>query len=142
MELVFDITKDKEKREKGSANLVVLARERSGAELLHKAGVNNEIARLMKIEKDIPIRLNLIRCIGELCKKGIDICKDVLKSCGVPFFLDILNSKNEEVINASSYIIQVSALCSRNFQNVKLRFYVKSNFWQIQTFKNCHFWEF
>ena len=62
----------------------------------------------MKIEKDIPIRLNLIRCIGELCKKGIDICKDVLKSCGVPFFLDILNSKNEEVINASSYIIQVS----------------------------------
>ena len=108
MELVFDITKDKEKREKGSANLVVLARERSGAELLHKAGVNNEIARLMKIEKDIPIRLNLIRCIGELCKKGIDICKDVLKSCGVPFFLDILNSKNEEVINASSYIIQVS----------------------------------
>ena len=28
MELVFDITKDKEKREKGSANLVVLARER------------------------------------------------------------------------------------------------------------------
>ena len=80
----------------------------NGAELLHKAGVNNEIARLMKIEKDIPIRLNLIRCIGELCKKGIDICKDVLKSCGVPFFLDILNSKNEEVINASSYIIQVS----------------------------------
>jgi len=28
MELVFDITKDKEKTEKGSANLVVLARER------------------------------------------------------------------------------------------------------------------
>ena len=62
----------------------------------------------MKVEKDITIRLALIRCIGEMCKKGQDIAKDVLKVCGVPFFLDILNTKNEEVINASSYIIQVS----------------------------------
>ena len=48
MELVFDITKDKEKREKGAANLVVLSRERSGVEMLQKEGVIAQIARLMK----------------------------------------------------------------------------------------------
>ena len=52
MELVFDITKDKEKREKGAANLVVLSRERSGVEMLQKEGVIAQIARLMK-GKDI-----------------------------------------------------------------------------------------
>ena len=47
------------------------------------------------------------RCIGELCKKSQERAKDVLKECGIPFFLDIVNSHNEEVVNASSYIIQV-----------------------------------
>ena len=60
------------------------------------------------VEKDVQIRLNLIRAIGEMVKKGIDIAKDVLKECGIPFFLDILNTNNLEVVNASSYIIQVS----------------------------------
>ena len=43
---------DKEKREKGAANLVVLSRERSGVEMLQKEGVIAQIARLMK-GKDI-----------------------------------------------------------------------------------------
>merc|ERR1711879_501473 len=93
LELVFDLEKEKDKREQGAANLIVLAKDRSGAELLQK-------------EEDIPTRLNLIRCIGQLCQKGQDFVKDVLKECGVPFFLDILNTKNEEVVNASSYVIQ------------------------------------
>ena len=107
-ELVFDIEKETDKREQGAANLIVLAKERSGAELLLKEGAIPKIARLMKVEKDIKIRLNLIRCIGQLCQKGQEFVKEVLKECGVPFFLDILNTKNEEVVNASSYVIQVS----------------------------------
>ncbi len=126
-DIVFDLEKDKEKREKASENLIVLARERAGAELLHKEGVIPRIARLMKVEKDQGIRLALIRyvrtrnkisyyfinliffsrCIGELCKRSLERAKDVLKECGIPFFLDILNSHTEEVVNASSYIIQV-----------------------------------
>ena len=106
-ELVFDVTKDKEKREKGADNLVVLAREKSGAEMLHKEGAIPQMARLMKVEQNVTIRLSLIRSIGEMCKKSQEIAKSVLKECGIPFFLDILNSNNEEVVNASSYIIQV-----------------------------------
>ena len=108
-ELVFDITKEKDKREQAANNLVVLARERSGADMLSKEGAIPQIGRLMKVEKNETIRLSLIRCIGELCKKTQDIAKSVLKECGIPFFMDILNSDNEEVVNASSYIIQVSS---------------------------------
>ena len=106
-ELVFDVGNDKEKREKGADNLVVIAREKSGAEMLHKEGAIPQIARLMKVEQNVNIRLSLIRSIGEMCKKSQEIAKSVLKECGIPFFLDILNSTNEEVVNASSYIIQV-----------------------------------
>ena len=31
----------------------------------------------------------------------------ILTNCGVPFFLDILNSNDEETLNASSYVIQL-----------------------------------
>merc|ERR1711963_949685 len=50
-EIVFDIEKDKEKREKAADNLVVLGREKNGAEMLFKEGAIPQIARLMKIEK-------------------------------------------------------------------------------------------
>ena len=50
------------------------------------------------------------RCISEICKKSEDIVKEVLKICGVPFFLDILNSHHEETVNASSYVIQVNVV--------------------------------
>lgn len=93
---------------------MVLAREKSGAEMLHTEGAVAQIARLMKVEKNIPIRLSLIRTIGEMCKKTQDIAKTVLKDCGIPFFMDILNSHNEEVVNASSYIIQV-IMCKMSF---------------------------
>lgn len=105
-ELVFDPSNDVEKREKGADNLVVLARERAGADVLYKEGAIPKIAKLMKVEKNQKIRLSIIRSIGELCKKSEEICKCVLTNCGIPFFLDILNSKSEETVNASSYVIQ------------------------------------
>ena len=106
-EIVFDPAKDKEKREKAADNLVVLARERNGADMLFKEGAIPQIARLMKVETNVTIRLSLIRTIGELAKKTIEIARAILQECGIPFFLDIVNSSNEEVVNASSYILQV-----------------------------------
>jgi len=106
-EIVFDLTKEKEKREQAANNLVVLARERAGSELLFKEGVVPEIARLMKIEKNSTIRLAMIRTIGGLCTKNEERSKAVLAACGIPFFLDILSTHNTEMVTASSYIIQV-----------------------------------
>jgi hypothetical protein len=49
----------------------------------------------------------LSRCIGEMAKKSSEYVLSILSNCGVPFFLDILNSKSEETITASSYVIQL-----------------------------------
>lgn len=107
VEIVFDPSTEKEKRIKGADNLIYLAKEKSGAEVLLKEGVVQKIASLMKVEKDPQIRLSLIRCVGELCKKSEDLCRPVLANCGIPFFLDILNTRDDETINAASYVIQM-----------------------------------
>ncbi len=60
-ELVFDPSKEDDRREKGADNLVVLARDRAGAEALVKEGIVANIARLMKVEKNDKIRLSMIR---------------------------------------------------------------------------------
>lgn len=63
VEIVFDPSTEKEKRIKGADNLIYLAKEKSGAEVLLKEGVVQKIASLMKVEKDPQIRLSLIRYV-------------------------------------------------------------------------------
>jgi hypothetical protein len=60
------------------------------------------------------------RCISEICKKSEAIVKDVIKVCGIPFFLDILNTHHEETVNASSFVIQ-ARIFPVIFWNVFLR---------------------
>ena len=105
-EIVFDLEKERETREKAADNLVVLARERAGAELLAKEGVVPKIARLMKVEKNATIRLSILRCIGSLVSGNEERAKSVLTECGIPFFLDILDTHAVERINTASYVIQ------------------------------------
>ena len=106
-EIVFNIEElDLEKRMKAADNLIVLAREKAGAELLFKDGVVPKIARLLKVEKDRKIRLSCIRVFGELAKKDVDRAKSILMEAGVPFFLNALNSDDEETVNSASYAIQ------------------------------------
>jgi len=105
-DIVFTLEGDEEKREKGADNLIVLSREKAGAELLFKEGVVPKISRLLKVEKNNKIRLSCIRVFGELAKKDTDRAKSILQEAGVPFFLEALNTKNDETINAASYAIQ------------------------------------
>lgn len=63
-DLVFDPSKESEKREKAADNLVYLARDKAGAEILFKEGSVQQIAKLMKIEKNHSIRLSLIRLVA------------------------------------------------------------------------------
>lgn len=60
-ELVFDPSHGLEKREKGADNLLYLAKEKVGAETLHKEGAVQKIVAHMKVEKNVAIRLSLIR---------------------------------------------------------------------------------
>jgi len=105
-ELVFNVKEDLDKREKAADNMIVLAKERVGAELLFKEGVVLKIVRLMKLEKNPKIRLSLVRVFGDLGKNDLDRAKSIVREAGVPFFLDALNTADEESVNAVSYVIQ------------------------------------
>eukprot|EP00096_Caligus_rogercresseyi_P016764 TRINITY_DN965_c0_g1_i1.p1 TRINITY_DN965_c0_g1~~TRINITY_DN965_c0_g1_i1.p1 ORF type:complete len:973 (+),score=328.63 TRINITY_DN965_c0_g1_i1:292-3210(+) len=106
-EIVFDPTQETEKREKAADNLIVLAREKGGAEMLEKEGVVEKIVRAMKVEKNMAIRLSLIRCINEFSKDNLLRCRDVIRVAGIPFFLDSVNTHESEVVTAASYTLQV-----------------------------------
>ena len=105
-DIVFNIEADSEKREKAADNLIVLSRERAGAELLFKHGIIQQITRLLKVEKDMKIRLSCVRVLGELSKKSDERAKLILTEAGVTFFLSALNCKHEEMVNAVEYAIQ------------------------------------
>merc|ERR1719445_2304564 len=105
-ELVFNLEGDTEKREKGADNLIVLAREKAGSELLYKEGAVAKIVRLMKVEKNVKIRLSCVRVIGELAKKDTERAKSIVKEAGLPFFIDAVSSHNEEMITAVTYAVQ------------------------------------
>ncbi|KAJ1520262.1 hypothetical protein ONE63_004467 [Megalurothrips usitatus] len=105
-EIAFDMTADKEKREVALNNMVVLARENSGSQVMFKEGVVSKIASLLKLEKNEQIFLGAVRVIGELCKENLERTKSILQDLGVPWFLDILNCQKEHQVNAAQYCLQ------------------------------------
>lgn len=105
-ELAFDIAADKEKRETAMSNLVVLSREKAGAENMFKEGVALKIGRLFKVEKNADILLSAIRVIDGVCEKSLEYTKQIIKDLGIPWFLQILDSKNVDRVNAAQHCLQ------------------------------------
>eukprot|EP00090_Calanus_glacialis_P004732 TRINITY_DN13559_c0_g1_i1.p1 TRINITY_DN13559_c0_g1~~TRINITY_DN13559_c0_g1_i1.p1 ORF type:complete len:1002 (-),score=408.50 TRINITY_DN13559_c0_g1_i1:92-3097(-) len=105
-ELVFNVEEEMEKREKAADNMIVLAKDRVGAELLFKEGVVQKIVRLMKVETNQKIRLSLVRVFGDLGKTDMERAKIIVREAGIPFFLNALNTSDEEAVNAVVYVIQ------------------------------------
>ncbi|XP_012288302.1 protein unc-45 homolog B [Orussus abietinus] len=106
-EVAFDISKDKEHRESGMNNLLVLAKERAGAEVMFKEGIVSKIMKLLKIEKNEEILITAIRIVAELCKNNADRQTQIIKELGLPWFLEMINSKNQERVNAAQYCMQI-----------------------------------
>lgn len=105
--LAFGLGEDIEKREKAMANLLVLANENSGAEVMLKNGVVQRIQQLLKVEKNSEIYINAIRVIGQICKKNIERTRAVLKVVGIPWILEIIDSTDEKRVNAAQYCLQI-----------------------------------
>ncbi|KAK7872199.1 hypothetical protein R5R35_001759 [Gryllus longicercus] len=105
-EIVFDMEAENEKRETAIKNLVVLSRERAGAEMMFNEGVVPRVVRLLKFEKKDEIIINAIRVISELCLNNVTRTKDVISEAGMPWFLEVLNSPKEDQVNAAQYCIQ------------------------------------
>ncbi|XP_067641167.1 protein unc-45 homolog B [Eurosta solidaginis] len=106
MSLTFDVASPVDKRRSGSNNLLVLANEEVGADMLFKAGCITKIASLTKIEKDPEIYCNLVRVVAELCNNSVERTKAVLRELGVPWFLHVLDHKHAERVTAAQYCLQ------------------------------------
>ena len=60
----------------------------------------------MKVETNPKIRLSLVRVFGDLGKCDMERAKIILRESGVPFFLNALNTSEEEDVNDVVYVIQ------------------------------------
>ena len=106
MILAFDFGEDREKREQAINNLVVLARESSGADVMFQKGIVKRVESLLKVEKNKTIFIAGVRIVGELCKDSVPRTKSIINDLGIPWFLDILNCQEEDQVNASQYCLQ------------------------------------
>ncbi|XP_023348885.1 uncharacterized protein LOC111717616 [Eurytemora carolleeae] len=86
--------------------MIVLSKENAGAECVYNQDVVPKIVKIMKVEKNQKIRLSLVRVLGFLAKSKMERAKAILKEAGSPFFLNALNTKDEDSITAVTYVIQ------------------------------------
>lgn len=108
LDLAFNMSIDKEKRENAMNNLLVLARERAGAEEIFNEGGVSKITKLLKIENNKKVTCSAIRIIAELCTNNISRTESIIRDIGVPWCLEMMNSKQQERVNASQYCLQVN----------------------------------
>lgn len=105
-QMAFDLNESEDKRKSAMNNLLVLAREPVAADLMQKAGVIEKIVSLIKIEKNSEIYLNAIRTVDEMCTKSVQRTKAILRVIGIPWFLEILDSNNDDRVTASQHCMQ------------------------------------
>lgn len=105
-EILFDPSHEKDKRETCANNLVALAKERAGAELLLSQGVIGRIIQLLKTERNLEIRVACARTFSEFCRDTAR-AKRMLTEVGIPWFLELMNSTQKELVNATQYTLQV-----------------------------------
>ncbi|KAH8398128.1 hypothetical protein KR215_006157 [Drosophila sulfurigaster] len=106
MELAFDIAAPIEKRRSAANNLVVLAKESTGAELIYKEQCVPKIATLAKVEKDQEIYLNMVRVVASLCENSVERTKGVLTELGIPWFMRVLDQKHEDCVTTAQFCLQ------------------------------------
>ncbi|XP_068978895.1 protein unc-45 homolog B [Bombus flavifrons] len=106
IDIAFEIKGDSEKRETAMNNLLVLARERAGAEIMFNDGVISKIIKMLKLEKSEEIITIGVRIIAELCKDNINRTETIIKQIGIPWCLEMINSIITERVNAAQYCLQ------------------------------------
>ncbi|KAL7631535.1 UNVERIFIED_CONTAM: hypothetical protein RMT77_018159 [Armadillidium vulgare] len=116
-EILFDSTGEREKRETAANNLVALSKERAGSEMLLKEGILGRIVQLFKSEKNPEIRISCARTLSEFAKDEKK-AKRVLRDCGLPWLVDLMNSTNESLVTATQYTFQVM-LCTLSGMDIK-----------------------
>ncbi|KAL0130663.1 hypothetical protein PUN28_002351 [Cardiocondyla obscurior] len=106
LDLAFDMNADNEKRITAISNVLVLAREKAGAEEIFNIDGVSKITQLTKVENNDQIICTAIRIIAELCASDINRTKSIINDVGLPWILEMMNSTSKERVNASQYCLQ------------------------------------
>lgn len=102
----FNFDEDENKRETAMNNILVLARESSGAKALFDTDIVDRIFSAVKVEKNIDIRVSMFYILDELCKNNVTRTKKMITTLGIPWFIDLLNSKEDSEVQACQKCIQ------------------------------------
>ncbi|XP_067141950.1 LOW QUALITY PROTEIN: protein unc-45 homolog B-like [Centruroides vittatus] len=103
--ILLDENMSSENRAQATNNLIVLARERAGAELIVKEDGIQKLLKVMK-QKNPEINLACVRIFSELCRKENKVLT-VLEQVGLPFIMENMNSQSQQYVNAVQFWIQV-----------------------------------
>ncbi|XP_071632575.1 protein unc-45 homolog B-like [Temnothorax longispinosus] len=106
LDLAFDMNASEKEREIGMNNLLVLARDQTGAEEIFKKEGVSKIVQLVKVEKNEGVICSAIRIVGELCGNNFNRTKFVMKRVGLSWCLELMNNTSIERVNASQYCLQ------------------------------------
>uniref|UniRef100_A0A182WVC9 UNC-45/Cro1/She4 central domain-containing protein n=1 Tax=Anopheles quadriannulatus TaxID=34691 RepID=A0A182WVC9_ANOQN len=140
-EIAFDIGAPKDKREQAMSNIVVLAREPAGVEVMMKEGLVTRIGKLLKVEKNNEIITNAIRAIDGVCLRSAERTKQVINELGIPWFLQILDCSVEERVAASQHCMQTVLNSISGMENKEeskpIDALVKENQQIIETLLTC-----
>ncbi|XP_071626383.1 protein unc-45 homolog B-like [Temnothorax longispinosus] len=106
LDLAFNVSAEKEKREIAMTSLLVLARDEASAEEIFQKEAVTKIAQLIKVEENEKVICSAIRLVGEVCKNNIKQTESVVRYVGLLWCLEIMNSTSPKIVNASQYCLQ------------------------------------
>ncbi|KAL3174182.1 hypothetical protein MRX96_041342 [Rhipicephalus microplus] len=95
-----------ELKNQAANNLVVIAREKAGAEAVINANGIVKCLSAVRSLKNAEFTLSCIRIFSELSKKKLDWALRVLTEFGLPAMIDQFVSKDEQHITAVQYLFQ------------------------------------
>lgn len=105
-DILFDYNGDIDKRKSAANNLLYLARDDVCSDLMLEKGVVQKIVQLIKCERVEEILCNAIRTIDEMCTKSVTRTRKILQVAGIPWFLDVLDSRIEQRVSAAQHCMQ------------------------------------
>ncbi|EEC07974.1 heat shock protein 70 (HSP70)-interacting protein, putative, partial [Ixodes scapularis] len=104
--VVGDPTLSLELKVQAGNNLVVIAREKAGAEAIVKSDGLAKCLAAMRSLKSPEFSLACIRIFAELCKKSTEWASLVLKEFGLPMMVNQFVSKDNQQVTAVQYLFQ------------------------------------
>ncbi|KAH9373432.1 hypothetical protein HPB48_009477 [Haemaphysalis longicornis] len=119
MGVIGDSNSSLDLKNQAANNLVVIAREKAGAEAILAAdGISKCLSALQSL-KNAEFSLSCIRIFSELCKKKPEWASRVLKEFGLPAMIGQFVSKDAQHVTAVQYLFQTIINVASELEDIK-----------------------